>query len=329
MKRPTLRDVAKEAEVSYQTVSRVINDDPHVSAATRKRVMQAIETLGFVPNRAAQILQTKRSYTIEAVIPYHGFNRVLHTMARATNQQGYHFIISAIDPDDFEEAMASGRSRFVDGFILVPSISITDNYEDLIRHTGQVPFVQIGARMGANIPSVIYDQNQGAKLATQHLIELGHRQIAEISGPMTTYDGKARHESWLKTLADYGLDTHITIEGDFTIDGGYNAMNTLLGRGDPFTAVFVANDSMAYGAHTALRQHGLRVPEDVSLVGFDNLEESAHFAPGLTTVHQDFDLMGRMAVEYIISLIDNAKTAIHQRVLIPKLIIRDSTRRLF
>jgi DNA-binding LacI/PurR family transcriptional regulator len=290
--------------------------------------MQAIETLGFVPNRAAQILQTKRSHTIEAVIPYHGFNRVLHAMARATNQQGYHFIISAIDPDEFEEAMASGRSRFIDGYILVPSFSITDDYEELLRLTGQVPFVQIGARRGANVPSVIYDQYEGARLATRHLIERGHRQIAEISGPMTTYDGLARHETWLKTLTDYGLETHRTIEADFSIDGGYNAMNTLLDRGDPFTGVFIANDSMAYGAHSALRQRGLRVPDDVSVVGFDNLEESGHFVPGLTTVHQDFDLMGRMAVEYIIDLIDNAKTAIHQRVLIPKLIVRDSTQPL-
>ncbi|MEO8606815.1 MAG: LacI family DNA-binding transcriptional regulator [Chloroflexota bacterium] len=325
-KRPTLRDVAREADVSYQTVSRVINDDQHVSSLTRSRVRKAIETLGFRPNRAAQIMQTERSQTVEVVMPYYGFNRVLYDMARTTNQLGYHFVISAIAPEEFAETLDSGASRFVDGFILIPLISIIDDYDELVRLTAGIPFVQIGARLGANLPSVIYDQAQGARLATQHLIDLGHQQIAEISGPLANYDAYDRHEGWIATMKDNGLDCGPSIDGDFTIDGGYAAMNVLLEMNANFTAVFIANDSMAFGAHTALRQRGLRVPEDISIVGFDDIPESAHFVPGLTTVHQDFEQLGRLAVEYIVSMIDDPKTPVYQRVLIPKLVVRGTTR---
>jgi LacI family transcriptional regulator len=325
-KRPTLRDVAREAGVSYQTVSRVINNNSHVSSDTRTRVLDAISSLGFRPNRAAQIMQTERSQTLEVVMPYYGFNRVLYDMARATNQLGYHFVISAVAPDEFAETLESGTSRFIDGFILVPLIPIVDDYDALRSLTGGIPFVQIGARLGASLPSVIYDQGQGACLATQYLIDLGHHDIAEISGPLLNYDACDRHEGWLTTLKDNGMPAHMSIEGDFTIDGGYQAMSRLLDAGMKFTAVFIGNDSMAFGAHTALRERGLRVPDDVSIVGFDDIPESAHFMPGLTTIHQDFEMLGRLAVEYIVSMVEKPNTPVYQRVLIPKLVIRGTTR---
>src|SRR5262245_38296042 len=164
-KRPTLRDVAREAGVSYQTVSRVINNNAHVSAETRTRVLDAIETLGFRPNRAAQILQTERSHTIEIVMPYYGFNRVLHEMPLKAKQLGYHLVISPVTPDEFAETLQSGTSRFVDGFILLPLIPIIDDYEELDNLTDGIPFVQIGAKLGANLPSVVYHQWQGGQLA--------------------------------------------------------------------------------------------------------------------------------------------------------------------
>lgn len=325
-KRPTLRDVAREAGVSYQTVSRVINDNSHVSPLTRDRVLKVIDTLGFRPNRAAQILQTERSQTLEVVMPYFGFNRVLYDMARASNQLGYHFVISAITAEEFPRTLESAASRLIDGLILIPLIPINDNYDELVRLTDGIPFVQIGAKLGADLPSVIYDQAQGARLATQHLIDLGHRRIGEISGPLMNYDGYDRHEGWLATLVDNDIEPGPSVEGDFTIDGGYQAMRHLLDQGAEFTAVVIGNDSMSFGAQTALRERGLHVPRDVSIVGFDDLPESAHFVPGLTTVRQDFPVLGRLAVEYIISMIENPDTPVHQRVLLPKLIIRESTR---
>jgi DNA-binding LacI/PurR family transcriptional regulator len=323
---PTLRDVAREAGVSYQTVSRVINNHPNVSPTTRSRILKVIHALGYRPNRAAQILQTKRSNTLEVVTPYFGFNHVLYDMAWAARQLGYHFTISAITTDELDDTLLSAASRFVDGLILIPLYRIVEDYDELMRLTHGIPFVQIGARVGANLPSVICDQAQGARLATQHLIDLGHRQIAEISGPLLNYDAYDRHEGWLATMADNGLESGLSVEGDFTIDGGYQAMCRLLDRGEEFTAVFIGNDSMAVGAQTALRSHGLRVPDDVSLVGFDDIPEAAHRMPALTTIRQDFQLLGRLAVEYIVSMIGDPDTPVYQRVLPLKLIIRESTR---
>ena len=218
-KRPTLRDVAREAGVSYQTVSRVINSDMHVSAATRARVLNTIEALGYRPNRAAQILQTERSHTLEVIMLFSGFNRFLYEMAQASHDLGYHFVISTITPDEFPAALQSAASRFIDGLLLIPLVPIIDDYEQLIQLTAGVPFVQIGAKLGAAVPSVIYDQAHGAHLATQHLIDLGHRAIAEISGPLLNYDAHDRHAGWLKTLEENGLAPGVSIEGDFNIEG--------------------------------------------------------------------------------------------------------------
>lgn len=327
-KRATLRDVAREAGVSYQTVSRVINKQDNVSPKTKDRVMRAIEKLDFHVNRAAQIMQTRRSNTIEVVLFYAGFNLFLYEMARATQQAGYHFVISAITEAEFEETLENAASRFVDGLIFLPDKPMRYTYDQLLRLCNNIPFVMVGAKVGANLPCVIYDQKHGARLATQHLIDLGHTAIAEISGPLGNYDGSDRHKAWMEVMHEHGLDASLSVEGDYSINSGYRAMQALLDKGAAFTAVFIGNDSMAIGAHTALRERGLRVPEDVSIVSFDDIPEAEHFVPRLTTVRQDFQLLGRLAVEYLISRINDPHTPIHQRVLQPELIIRGSTRRI-
>ncbi len=324
-KRPTVRDVAREAGVSYQTVSRVINNDTHVSPATRERVMAAIESIGFRPNRAAQIFQTERSHTIEAVIFYGGFNRFLFEMAHTAHQLGYHFSISAISEDEFISSLDSASSRFVDGLLLIPMVELNVTYDDLQRLTDGIPVVQIGAPLGANIPSVIYAQSLGARLATQHLIDLGHRRIAEITGPALNYDARDRHLGYRDTLRDNGIPAGQSIAGDYSLESGYQAMATLVESGEPLTAVFVANDSMAMGALTALRERGISVPDDISIVGFDDIPEAAHFVPALTTVRQDFNLMGKTAIEYLVRLIEDEGAPIQQTVLHPKLVVRGST----
>lgn len=324
-KRPTVRDVAREAGVSYQTVSRVINNDTHVSPATRERVMAAIENIGFRPNRAAQIFQTERSHTIEAVIFYGGFNRFLFEMAHTAHQLGYHFSISAISEDEFISSLDSASSRFVDGLLLIPMVELNVTYDDLQRLTDGIPVVQIGAPLGANIPSVIYAQSLGARLATQHLIDLGHRRIAEITGPALNYDARDRHLGYRDTLRDNGIPAGQSIAGDYSLESGYQAMATLVESGEPLTAVFVANDSMAMGALTALRERGISVPDDISIVGFDDIPEAAHFVPALTTVRQDFNLMGKTAIEYLVRLIEDEGAPIQQTVLHPKLVVRGST----
>ncbi|MFN8375117.1 MAG: substrate-binding domain-containing protein [Anaerolineae bacterium] len=273
-------------------------------------------------------MQTERSHTIEVILFYSGFNIFLFEMARAAQQLGYHFVISAITEQEFVSTLESASSRFVDGLLIVPRSLTTYDYEALIRLTDDIPFVQIGAKLGEDVPAVLYDQAQGARLATQHLIDLGHRRIAEISGPLWNHHACDRHESWLKTLKDNGLEPVASVEGTFEINSGYQAMRQLLSSGADFSAVVVGNDSMLMGAHTALREAGLRVPDDISLVGFDDVPEAEHFLPGITTVRQDFELIGRLAVEYLVNMIENPDTVVHQRVLSPRLIVRGTTRRI-
>ena len=241
-KRATLRDVAREAGVSYQTVSRVINNHENVSSKTKNRVMQAIEKLDFHVNRAAQVMQTGRSNTIEVILFYAGFNLFLYEMARATQQAGYHFIISAVTEEEFEKTLENASSRFIDGLIFLPDKPLNQDYEQLSRLCNGIPFVQVGAKLGANLPCVLVDQKQGAHLATKHLIDLGHTAIAEISGPLQNHDGSDRHEAWLETMNEHGLDTALSVEGDYSIEGGYHSMHRLLHQGVQFTAVFIAND---------------------------------------------------------------------------------------
>jgi len=324
----TLRDVAREAGVSYQTVSRVINNHENVSAKTKVRVQKAIDKLGFRVNRAAQIMQTKRSNTIEAIIFNAGFNLFLHEMARAMQKSGYLFSIATIKDDEFETTLANASSRFVDGLILITDKPMSEDYEQLSAMCNGIPFVQVGAKLGAKLPSILYDNAQGARLATEHLIELGHQKIVEISGPLQNADGNDRHMSWQWTMQEHGLDTSLSVEGNYSIEGGYDAMKRLLQQTDDFTAVFAANDAMAFGANTALRERGLRVPDDISVVGYDDVPEAAHFVPALTTVRQDFQLIGRLVVDYILEMVNDPKTPIHQRVLQPELVIRESTRRI-
>ena len=292
---------------------------------TRNRVIEAIDKLEFRVNRAAQIMQTKRSHMVDAILFNAGFNLFLHEMARLVQQDGYQFFISAVTENEFQHTLDSAASRFVDGLILTPNTVVPEDYDVLVNMCNGIPFVLVGAKLGAPVPSVLYDQQRGAQLAVQHLIDLGHTKIAEVTGVMTSNDGADRHEGWLATLRQNGLTPGPVVEGDFGIQGGYQAMNTLLDRSEEFTAVFVGNDSMTFGAHTALREHGLSVPDDVSIVGFDDLPEAAHFVPGLTTIRQDFKLLGHMAIEYLLSMIDNPNTAIHQRILQPELIVRGST----
>ena len=190
---------------------------------------------------------------------------------------------------------------------------------------GNIPFIQIDTKPQPGIASVAIEQVYGSKLAVEHLIELGHRQIAEISGPMNWYDAIMRHQSWVDTIEQHGLFSEMSVEGNWSSQSGYEAVRSLLRRGAKFTGLVVANDQMALGAIAALDEHGLRIPEDVSVVGFDDIPESAYFLPALTTVHQNFEALGEQSVDYLVALIKNPETPIHQRVLYPELIIRKST----
>lgn len=324
----TLYDVAKKAGVSYQTVSRVINGSPHVSPKTLQRVQAAIRYLDYQPNKAAQMLVTGRSYTLQIITAgfgHYGPAQMIVGVERAAKSLGYRLLFSdTVDanPDDIQAAI--DNLGHVDGNIIITPIQ-SEIYDYLAAACQNSHYVQIGTRIGGNTPSVVIDQMAGSRLATQHLIDLGHRQIAEISGPHDWHDAIARHQSWLATLQANGLIPALSAEGDWTAEGGYAAALALLESGAPFTGVIVGNDQMALGAIRALREGGLKIPGDVSVVGFDDIPEAAYFDPPLTTVRQDFLALGRQSVEYLVEMLKDPRTPLHQRILYPTFVERQST----
>ena len=329
IKRITLYDVAKAAGVSHQTVSRVINNYPHVAPHTRKRVLRAIQDLGYQPNRAAQVLNTQRSHILEVVTTniYSSSAATITSISFTAKELGYQVTVAALPPDDLRSFIAGMSARLVDGLLVnCESIDIPD--DELQTLTQGTPVVKLKGEPGPDLPLVGYDQAHGMRAAVQHLIECGHRQIAELHGPLDLYDARARHAAWQHTLTARGLQPGPSAGGDFSEKSGYDALCQLLDDGAPFSAVCAANDSMAQGALFALHERGLRVPHDVSLVGFDDVPAAAYYTVPLTTVRQDHALVGRLAVEYLVSLIEKPDTPVYQRVLLPELVVRHSTRRL-
>jgi LacI family transcriptional regulator len=332
-KRVTLYDVARQADVSYQTVSRVINNHPNVAPETRHRILQIIETLGYRPSHTARSLATQRSCTLGIVTfgaMYYGPSQMMFNVERAAKARGYSLRLSTIlnaTLDELCEAVGGMRDQLVDGLIMImPTQGIP--YPDLLGACGQIPFVQTDTEESPDMASVVIDQRAGSRMATQHLLDLGHTAICEISGPLHWFSGAARHESWQQTLRAAGVTPGLSFAGDWSAAGGYAAAKQLLAEKAHFTALVVGNDQMALGAIRALREHGLRVPEDVSVVGFDDLPEAAYFDPPLTTVRQNFAALGEQSVEYLLSLIDDPETRLEQRTLQPEFVERLSTRPL-
>jgi DNA-binding LacI/PurR family transcriptional regulator len=329
----TLRDVAREAGVSYQTVSRVINQHPYVAEETRERVEAAIRTLGYRPNKAARSLAGSRSFTLGLItvgINYYGPAQVIVHIEQAAREVGYDVVLAnALDTSlpHIQEAVDRILRWQVDGILMLkPVEGIT--YAEAVPLCEGIPLVQLNGEYGTAIPAVMVDQRAGSRLATEYLLRLGHQQMVAISGPLHWFDARARHESWLETLATAGLSPVSWAEGDWTAPGGYAAARRLLHEGRSFTAVVVANDQMALGALRALREAGRRVPDDVSVVGFDDIPESAWFDPPLTTISQHFEALGQQGIAYLVDRIREPETPLEPRMITPQLIARGSTQAL-
>jgi LacI family transcriptional regulator len=331
-KQATLHDVARLSGVSYQTVSRVINNSPDVSNKTRRRVLEAIEVLGYHPNLVARSLKTRRSLILEVItfgvdtlIP----RELMEAMGRGAKARGYRIMFSSIVDENIHEVRSllhRLNSRACDGAIITAPVK-NAAFEQLIEFHPAVPLVQIRNERGSILPSVIIDQEVGSQMATQYLIDLGHRQIAEISGPPGWHEPAMRHESFMATLSAHQLTPAAIVESSqWMPTGGYEAAHRLLDSGAPFSALVVANDYLALGAILALSERGLRVPEDVSIIGFDDTPEAAFFRPPLTTIRQDYEALGQQSIQYLIDIINNPDMPVHQRVLVPQLIERQSTR---
>ena len=328
--RNTLHSVAEYAGVSYQTVSRVVNHHPNVSQETRERVQQAIEALGYRPNKLAKSLVVRQSHTLGILVfgmSHFGPTQMMLHIERATKELGYDLIFSNVGKLAYEQIRKSLESlseRQVDGILaLSPVANIT--YEMMVEVCPDIPIVQIDPEMGLNVPSVVVDQEYGSRLITEYLINLGHQKIVEISGPLNWFGARARHKMWAETMRNAGLTPGISIEGDWTANSGYHAVHRLLTEDRGFTAIVVGNDQMALGAIYALHEYNLAVPEDVSVVGFDDIPEAAYFRPPLTTIRQDFNKLGDAGVRYLLERIKNPDVQLRQHVLYPNLMVRQST----
>lgn len=329
-RRNTLHDIAQYTGVSYQTVSRVINNHPNVSPETRARIQSAITELGYHPNKVAKSLVAKQSHTL-AILTFgmdqYGPAQMVLNIERAARFVGYDLIFSNVSEpstNQVRKALDNLIGRQVDGILSIASVQGT-TYEELADLCRDIPIVQIDPEMGLNVPSVMFDQRFGSHLVTEHLIKLGHRRISEISGPLNWFDAMARHQQWESSLRDAGLTPLNSIEGNWTAIGGYKALHRLLESPQDFTALVVGNDQMALGAMRALREHNLRVPEDVSVVGFDDIPEAAYFEPPLTTVRQDFSQLGEIGVRYLLRRIEQPDEPPKQHIIFPQLVIRNSS----
>lgn len=329
-KRVTMVDVAKAAGVSYQTVSRVINNDAKVAPETRARVLHLIQELNYHPNRAARNLAANQSHTL-AVITYdmsfYGPTQMVISIEQAARNAGYDLFftnINSMSADAVKPLTHRIMEWAVDGVLLIAPVENIDfSYMQERLAQNKIPLLQIDIAPGAKGPSVIIDQQHGSYLITRHLVDFGHERICEISGPLNWYSAIARHAGFLQALSESGLSPVATAEGNWTAAGGYEAAKTLLGHN--FTAIVVANDQMALGAMSMLAEHGISIPGDVSVVGFDDIPEARYFSTPLTTIRQDFPSLGQRGLQYLIEMIEDPSTPQAQRIIKPQLIRRASS----
>ncbi|WP_188195906.1 LacI family DNA-binding transcriptional regulator [Nonomuraea sp. SYSU D8015] len=324
-----MADVAREAGVSHQTVSRVLNDHPNVRADTRARVEAAITRLGYRRNLVARALVTKRSRTLGVVsfdTTLYGPASTIYGIEQAARTAGY-FVsmvsLKTIDADSVRDAIDYLAEQGVDGVVVVaPQLSASRALESL---PAGLPAVAVeGTQHEADVSVVCIDQSAGAKLATRHLLELGHETVWHVSGPPDWMETEGRLEGWRAALEEAGRPVPEPLTGDWSPRAGYEAGKSLASM-DGVTAVFAGNDQMALGVLRALSELGVRVPEQISVVGFDDIPESEFFSPPLTTVRQDFDVVGRHCIEVLLRQIDVEASAYERLVVRPGFVVRSST----
>ncbi|MBT0770641.1 LacI family DNA-binding transcriptional regulator [Kineosporia sp. J2-2] len=327
-KRPGMHDVARLAGVSHQTVSRVLNGSDGVSSRTRAVVLAAIEELGYRPNSAARTLVTGRSKVLGLVTiggALYGPMSMLYGVESAAREEGYILTVANVgggEGGSVERAVNRLEHQGVEGIIVVaPLTSVGESLESMARH---LPLVAIESSVGHGMPVIAVDQSAGARLATEHLLGLGHATVWHVAGPTHWYEAQDRITGWTTALREAGVDVPPLLHGDWSASTGYDA-GQILSRMPDVSAVFVANDSMAVGVLRALRENGRDLPGDISVVGFDDIPEAGYFSPPLTTVRQPFEEVGRRSLKALLAQIGSGD-ADHGRVVIaPELVVREST----
>lgn len=324
--KPNIYDVAKHAGVSHMTVSRVLNGHPNIRESTRERVLHAIDEMNYTPSSIARALATRRAMRIGVIVDsavQYGPNSTLRALERAARAAGYAISSYSISDDEDSRIDAGVIELVTQGVdalcVIAPRAS---SLQVLRKQITGLPTLAVKAEPEAAMHTVAVDQHAGAVLAVTHLIELGHRSIAHLAGPPDWFDALGRLQGWREVLDSAGLPVEPAIIGDWTSDCGYE-----FGRSHDFrdaTAIFAANDQMALGLMHGLAERGLRVPDDISVVGFDDLPDARHFLPPLTTVRQDFTALGSLALQLLVASIDGEMVVEHDMIE-PLLIVRASS----
>jgi DNA-binding LacI/PurR family transcriptional regulator len=324
---PVMKDVAKVAGVSHQTVSRVLNGHPNVSQAARERVEAAISELGYRRNGIARSLATRRSQTVGVLasdLSQYGPARTLLGVESAAREAGYFVSIASlrdVSAESVTDAMDHFCDQGVDGVIVVvPHPAVLEALDQI-----KLDFPVITATSATHRPSpgAAVNQRLGAKLAVEHLIGLGHTCIGHLSGPLDWFDAAERLEGWRETLEEAGLKPGPVLNGDWSADSGYMAGTSILSQND-LTAVFVSNDQMALGLMLALHERSVTIPADISIVAYDDQPEAGYFYPPLTTVRQDFEELGRQCIAVLLESL-SSKDENLKRLVEPRMVIRATT----
>lgn len=325
--KPSIYDVAELAGVSHQTVSRVLNDHPNIRESTRQRVIEAMAQVRYTPNSIARALATSRTKRIGVLVDSpekYGPGSTMRGIEEAAHTAGYAVIASTVGDDsglDVDAAVAHLRVQGVDALCAIaPRYSTLD----ALRHaTDDVPVLLVKSEPEEHVLTVAVDQYAGGVLAVDHLLSLGHRDILHLAGPLDWVDARQRSRAYADRIAMEGFEVRAPIIGDWSSDFGYR-----VGRHAPeideVTAVFAANDQMALGLLHGLHERGLRVPDDFSVIGFDDLPDARHFLPPLSTIRQDFHALGALAITSLIAALEG-DAEVAGGMIEPRLVARRST----
>jgi LacI family transcriptional regulator len=340
-KRVTIKDVAQAAGVSTQTVSRVMNKFTYVSGETRQRVEAVVEQLGYYPSTLARSLIQQRSYTLGIVtfdLNYTGPSRTLNGIADKADELGYMLLMKELDNFNatrIDDVIDSLLARQVDGILwAVPEIGDNHAWVDERLEKIPVPVLFIAMKPRNGIASVATDNFQGGVMATQHLLDCERKKIGHISGPKGWWEADERKRGWRETLNATGYETteHLCVEGNWSSISGIQTFHQLLELNPDMDAIFVANDQMALSVLREASRLGIKIPEQLAVVGFDGVPETAYFYPSLTTVCQNFKLLGEQAFQNAVEMVqarhENQPVIAHSKFIQPTLIVRESSKQV-
>lgn len=326
----TFKDVAKLAGVSTQTVSRVTNGSQDVAESTRNKVNAAIKQLGYVPNKGAQMLSRAKSTSVGLVtldMALHGAAMIANGVRMQAHDMSYGVAFSVVSEPNLantREAIRELMAQQVDSIILNVPLKSADA-ELLVEQYQHLNLIFIDVPSNSQVNYVCGDHAEGAKLAAQHLLESGRTDFLLITGPNESSASKIRHQSWLAALSDAESKVQYQYQGNWQAESGYLGVREAVAKQAVFDAVLVASDQMALGVLRALQELQIPVPDEVAVVGFDGIEDSAFFNPPLTTIKQDFTTIGRQAVVLAEKLNANSQDALLQHHIETALLPRESS----